>query len=189
MKIPKIFATALCAGTLAALPVAAFAAEPQACTASRPAALSYHHNYQKEANDLLQDIRTQASQAQRQAADLRTFARTGQEDWQAHAFKLHHVRIEVNDMGKELCRLDVIRPALEPWQQNAIDRIAPHIQLVADNAQDAIVFLNAHESNMWQPTYRLYVRNLYRQAHQISHTVKNVESYASAQTNHARAEG
>jgi hypothetical protein len=181
VRIQNFFATVFCIGALAGLPAAA--AVPQACIAGSPESFSYNRNYEKQANDLLQDIRSQASQAQRQAADLRTFARTGQENWQAHAFKLAKVKTEVNDMGRELCRLDVIRPVLEPWQQNAINRIAPHIQLIADNAQDAIGFLNTHETTtLWQPTYRLYVRNLDRQARQISHTVKNSQAYASAQT-------
>jgi hypothetical protein len=181
VRIQKLFATGLCAGVLAALPSAALALEPRECVAGHPTAASYTWNFQKEADGLLQDLQNQAAQVQRHAATLRSFARADEVSWQAHADELQQVKAEINDMGQKLCRLTTIRGMLAPWQQEAIDRIGPQIRLAADNAEDAINFLDAHEQTLWQPTYRAYVRNLYQEAHRVSHTVGNFVASAHAQ--------
>ena len=59
--------------------------------------------------------------------------------WDAHADELEYLKSEINDIGAKLCRLQTIRRVVAPWQQNVIDQIATDTQLMADNAQDAIV--------------------------------------------------
>jgi hypothetical protein len=51
-------------------------------------------------------------------------------------------------MGAKLCRLETIRMAVAPWQQAEIDRIATRGGLMADNTEDAIHFLNAHQNGL-----------------------------------------
>ncbi len=44
---------------------------------------------------------------------------------------------------------------------------------MADNVQDAITFLRKHESNFWEPAYRLNVSNVLHDSSQLSQSVKN----------------
>jgi uncharacterized protein YoxC len=181
VTLQMLLTTGLCAGVLAVFPSAALALAPRACVAGPPTAASYTWNFQKEADGLLQGLQNQAQQVQRHAATLRTFARTNDVDWQAHSDQLRQVKTEIDDMGKKLCRLTTIRRVLAPWQQQAVDRIGPQVRLAADNAEDAINFMNSHEETLWEPTYRMYVRNLYNEAHQVSNTVDHFQEYARAQ--------
>ena len=179
MTIQKFFATGLCAGVLAALPAVGLAMAPRQCVTG-PAALSNTGNFQNEADTLLQDLQNRASQVQQHAATLRSFARSDEVTWQAHANQLRQVKAEINDMGQKLCRLTSMRRDLAPWQRQAVNRIAPNIRLAADNAEDAINYLNAHQQSLWEPAYRTYVRNLDREATQVSTTVNHFQQYARA---------
>lgn len=184
MTIQKFFATGLCAGVLAALPAVGLAMAPRECVPGHPAAVSDTGNFQNRADSLLQDLQNQATQVRRHAATLRSFARSDEVSWQAHADQLRQVKAEINDMGQKLCRLTANRGRLAPWQQQALDRIAPNVRLAADNAEDAINFLNAHQLSLWEPTYRAYVRNLYRDANQVSTAMNHFQQYARAQHQH-----
>ena len=52
-------------------------------------------------------------------------------------------------MGAKLCRLETIRRGVAPWQQLAIDQIATTARLMAHNAQNAILFVNANRKELW----------------------------------------
>lgn len=178
MRIQKIISTGCLMGALAALPTAALALTPRKCGAGQPTAASYTWNFQKEASGLLQNVRADAAQAENHAATLQTFALNENISWEAHADELNQLKINANDMGKDLCRLTTIRRVLAPWQQQAVDRIAPQIQLIADNAEDAIHFLNHHQETLWRPDYRQYIGNLHHEASHVSHTVRHSETVA-----------
>lgn len=180
MRIRSLLVSGFLAGSMAALP--ALAMEPRECAAGKPTAASYTWNFQKEATGLLQDVQTEASQVRQHAANLQTYGRENVVDWQSHADQLDRVRAEVNDMGAKLCRLQEIRRVLAPWQQAAIDRIAPQIRLIADNAKDAIQFANNNQEALWQPVYTKYIANLYHEGQSVSTTVNDFEEYAHTRT-------
>lgn len=180
MRIPKMILTGCLAGSMAAFP--AFALTAGECVAGRPTAASYTWNFSKEATGLLQDVQAEAHNIQDHAATLKRFTRSTDLSWQSHADQLRQMKTEINDMGQKLCRLQVIRRVLPAWQQQAIDRIAPTVQLIADNAQDAITFLNNHQEALWQPTYRHYVNNLYQESSRLSNTTSEYVQYAQARS-------
>lgn len=167
-------------GALLVLPVVGRAAGPRPCIGGKANAASYTWNFQKEATGLLNGLQVDAGQVQRRADLLDAYIRGNEVTWDLQSDQLDQLRDEVNDMGRKLCRLVAIRGVLAPWQQNAVDRIAPRIRLIADNAADAIAFLNHHQHDFRQPPYELYVRNLYRQARRVSATVEKFEAVASA---------
>ena len=80
-------------------------------------------DFPEEASSLIEQIRSHAAQASRNADRLRSFARSNQISWQSHAAELTQVRDHVNAMGKLHYRLQVIRHVALPWQQRAIDHI------------------------------------------------------------------
>jgi hypothetical protein len=163
---------------LAIAPGIAAAASSHECVAGPPTAASYTWNFQQEASQLLDSVRQDAAKLKDHADKLWHFAMQPNMSWNAHATELTAVRDEVNDMGAKLCRLESIRRAAAPWQQDAINQTAPEIRLLADNVQDAIAYLNQREGEFWMPAYRLYVGNLYKEANRVSGSVKTYETYA-----------
>ena len=181
MRIRRWILLGCVAGSLAALPATA-AAEPAECVAGKPTAASYTWNFQTEARDLLQQVQSEATQVRQHASVLKHLARNVDFGWESQVDQLDLVKAEVNDMGAKLCRLTVIRRVAAPWQQAAIDRITPELQMIANNADDAIQFVNRHQEALWQPVYTRYVDNLYQEANSVSNTVNNFEAYAHART-------
>jgi uncharacterized protein YacL (UPF0231 family) len=186
VRIQKILTIGCLTGALAAMPALAMA--PKECVAGKATAASYTWNFRKEATGLLQDVQSEAAQVRNHAAKIQTFGREYEVSWQAHSNQLSRLKTEVDDMGAKLCRLMMIRRVVAPWQQEAIDRIAPQIQLIADNAQDAIHFVNNHQESLWQPAYQRYVSNLYHESKSLSNTVNNFEEYAHARIEYRQLE-
>ncbi len=83
-------------------------------------------------------------------------------------------------MGRRLCRLEQIRRVVAPWQQQAIDRVAPQVRLMADSATDAINFLDANQGHFWEPVFERYSSNIFQDSGRIARSVTNFEEYAKA---------
>ena len=161
------------------LPVLSSAA-PKECVEGKPTAASYTWDFKSEATNLLNGIQQDASNGRDHAALLQSFANDPDLSWQSHAYQLTDLKADINDMSSKLCRLETIRRVVAPWQQNAIDRAATMVRLMADNTEDAITYLNHNEGAFWTPTYRMYANNLYNESNQLSNQVKQFEQYATA---------
>ena len=147
------------------------------CAPGNPTAASYTWDFKAEANSSFQDLETLARQTRDDADQLVTYNRGHEVDWEIQADQLHILKHEVNDMGARLCRLESIRRVLAPWQQAEVDRIAEEVQLMADNAQDAIVYLNDHEQELWVPAYQKYANNLYTEAGALTESLRDAVTY------------
>jgi len=166
---------------MAAIPPAASAAvRVKQCIAGAPTPASYTWSFQEEANNVFQAIQSDAAQAKYHAEKLQSFQWNSGLSWQSHAGQLLRLKQEVSDMGERLCRLETIRRVVAPWQQRTIDRIAESVRLMADNTQNAIVFLDQHELTLWQPTYRNYADNLYAEANSLNQSMADAVEYAKA---------
>jgi len=172
-----IFSAASAALALSAS--AATAAETRACAAGTPTAASNTWDFKGEANGIFKDIQSDAQAALDHADILQSYADDSELSWQAHADELLPIKEEINDIGARLCRLETIRRVLAPWQQHAVDQIAETARLMADNAQDAILFLNAHHNVLWLPTYQKYVNNLTTEGQSLAHSVGSAVEFAS----------
>ena len=133
---------------------------------------------QNQADDILQNIQWHAQDAYYNADQLQSFTRNTQISWQTDASNLTQIKYDVNKMSNELCRLDTIRHDLAPWQKAEIRRISPTLQLAADNTQDAILFLNNHQDDLWLGTYVKYANNLDNLTRNLVNTVNQAVSYA-----------
>lgn len=178
MQLKHLAGAFLLVAGVAALPVASLAAENSACVAGKPTPESYTWNFRAEASQLLNDIQADAVHAQQHADKLETYASQLQISWQAHGEQLDAIRAEVNDMGQKLCRLETIRRVVAPWQQTAIKRAAKLVQLMADNTQDAIQFVDNHQGNLWMSPYPRYAANLYQDSKQLDHSLRTYEEFA-----------
>ncbi|MBZ5619169.1 MAG: hypothetical protein LAQ69_10680 [Acidobacteriia bacterium] len=157
----------------------AAAAVTHECVAGRPTAASYTWNFQGEANTIFKEVQSDAQEALYRADRLQSFTGTPELSWQTYGYQLNRLRGDINDIGAKLCRLETIRRAVAPWQQRVIDRIAVTTRLMADNAQDAIVFGNTHSKELWLATYRNYLNNLYNEGKSLTRSVGNAVEYSS----------
>ncbi|HUO24034.1 MAG TPA: hypothetical protein VMU61_00105 [Candidatus Aquilonibacter sp.] len=163
---------------LTAFPLSLGAITANRCKCGKPTAASYTWNFHREANTLFDGIQTDAQHATNHAAKLQSFAYDSNITWQLDANQLTQIKSEVDDMGKKLCRLEIIRRVVSPWQQKTIDRIADNLQFMADNTQDAILYVNGHQQDLMNPTYRMYANNLYSEGSNLSQSVGDAVEYA-----------
>lgn len=166
------------AAAMAVSAVPAVAASPCKCVPGEPTAASYSWNFQGEANNLFQQVQADAQDAQYHADKLSSFERNLNINWQLHDGELSYIKTDVNDMGAKLCRLEVIRDAVAPWQKAEINRIATRVRLMADNTQDAILYVNAHQGELWLQPYRRYPENIYNDARSLTRSLNEAVTYA-----------
>jgi hypothetical protein len=175
----KRFMTILAvSAALATFPISLGAVTAKDCACGKPTASSYTWDFHREANRLFEGAQTDAQQIKDHAERLQTFSDDPEVDWQAHVNQLDQLRSEVNDMGKKLCRLETIRRVVAPWQKKTIDRIAANVPLMADNTQDAILYVNTHQDFLLNPTYWRYADNLYSEGSSLNQSVREAVEYA-----------
>jgi len=80
---------------------------------------------------LLADAKTHATSAEQDAELLKSYTRSGL-SLQSHSAQLEKIRGHVNDFGRTINDLKNARGEASPWQQQAIDRIDPLLQEMAD---------------------------------------------------------
>jgi hypothetical protein len=178
MRVRTLFVSTCALAAAVALVGPGMAAAVHECVPGSPTAASYTWDFKAEANSIFQELETLARQTRGDAEQLQTFSRDEGVSWETQGDQLDIIRQEINDMGAKLCRLESIRRALAPWQQAEVDRIAQDVQLMADNAQDAIVYLDNHEQALWMPTYQKYSNNLYREAGALTDSLSDAVTYA-----------
>jgi hypothetical protein len=157
-------------------------ASQQPCQASAPTALSKTWNFPKEATDLLNSVRFRADAAQRDSEGLARLSRYDQLDWEIYSNHLARIRNDVNKMGENLCRLQVIRRAALPWQQHEIDRITPTLKALAARTQAAIRLLDSHEQTLWATNFPNDMADIRADATQIHKSVASEVEYAKVQS-------
>jgi hypothetical protein len=133
-------------------------------------------DYSKEASGLLDDMHADAYQIAHHASILQGYATDPDVDWEMHADQLYSMKNEVDNMGKQLCRLESMQSVLPRDEQHpkTIQRIAPLVQLLADNTTDAIHYVNAHQGDFWAPVYQKYASNMNYEANSIAHEIHQV---------------
>ena len=179
MRLRLVLVSGCALAAMAAFVVPGMGASVHECAPGNPTAASYTWDFKAEANTIFQDLETTARQTRNDADQLENYSRGTEASWEIQSDQLDILKQEVNDMGTKLCRLESIRRVLAPWQQAEVDRIAGTIQLMADNTQDAIVYLGAHEDELWVPTYQKYANNLYNEAGTLTESLGNAVTYAS----------
>jgi hypothetical protein len=179
MRLKALLVSSCVSAAMAAFVVPGMGAAVHECAPGSPTAASYTWDFKAEANSIFQDLETLARQTRNDTDQLQSYDRGSGVSWEIQADQLDIVRQEVNDMGTRLCRLESIRRVLAPWQQAEVDRIAEAVQLMADNTQDAIVYLGAHEEELWVPAYQKYTNNLYKEAGALAESLSNAVAFAN----------
>lgn len=178
MRFRTFFVSTCALAATAALVLPVMGAAAHECVPGSPTAASYNWDFKAEANSIFHDLETLARQTRNDADQLVTDNRGHEVSWELQADHLNILKQQVNDMGEKICRLQTIRRMLDPWQQAEVDRVTQEVQLMADNTQDAIVYLNSHEQELWLPTYQKYANNLYHETGTLAESLSDAVSYA-----------
>lgn len=171
MTLTRLAVSACVSAAMAALPATAASRAAQECPADTPAAASY---------STLRNVQYHALRARYDAEELKSIAFDTDVSWHRHADELLQLKYEIDSMGQSLCGLQTVGRAVAPSEGRSIRHMVTELRLMADNAQDAIVFLNGHQQDLWMPVYRKYVNNLYSQAHNLTISVGHAIEYAGA---------
>jgi len=179
MRLSKCFSYVLAAAMI--VPAGLWASQ-QSCQTSAPTALSNTWNFPKEATELLNSVRYRAYAVQRDSEGLARLSRSEELDWEIYSDNLTSIRHDVNKMGKDLCRLQVIRRAALPWQQHEIDRITPSLKALATRTQAAIELLNSHQQTFWATNFPNDMADIHADATRIHKSVNREVEYAKVQS-------
>lgn len=101
-----------------------------------------------EIRELLAQVKTEATTLDRDAAELAAWTRQSRISWETHAGQLDVLREHINKAGKLLAQMQDARSTASPWQQQAIDRIEPLLQELADNTTSTINHLDENRSHL-----------------------------------------
>lgn len=180
MQINSLCKGVLTAAALCMLP-AVLAASPKANRTGVNAAQPGTGAFANDASSLLQEVRVDALRVKDRADRLE--ALVGEPfltDWQIDGDQLEQMRARVNNMDNVLFQLRTHESNAKPWQQKAIDRIAPTVVNLTNTTQAAIVSLNNNQGRIAFSNLEGLARDMYNQASLISKTIGDFEEYANA---------
>lgn len=165
-------ATLFLAGSVAASSLRAPAAEPVAAS---------DWDFQKEATGLLGEVKTIAYNLERDAETLSAFARDNRVSWHTHAYYLNSVAGHINQINERLNRLQAIKHVTAPWQQQAVDRVAPTGAEIAGRAQAAVDHLSANRLYLFADSYRDHLAVIADRSGDLKAAVGQFIDYGRAQ--------
>jgi hypothetical protein len=120
--------------------------------------------------------KTEASELARDADDMTALVRNDT-SWQSHADTLNRIADHVNNMGKILEKLQSERDEASPWQQQAIDRMAPLLKDIAANTTAAIEHLNKNQIRPVSGDYKDYLEQNADTAHELADMISAFDKY------------
>jgi hypothetical protein len=135
----------------------------------------------KEVSQLLEDIKGQAADLQRDSDELESFTRSDM-SWQSHAEELDRIKERINAIGKTISKLQNLRSSASPWQREAIDRIMPVAKKLASNTTAAIEHLNKNPLRINEPQYQQYLKSNAEAASNLAALVKDFVEYGKTRT-------
>jgi septal ring factor EnvC (AmiA/AmiB activator) len=133
----------------------------------------------QQVSQLLEDIKTQAADLQRDSEELESFTHSNM-SWESHADELSRIRDRINTIGHTIEKLKKMRNNASPWQQEAIDRIIPVAEQVASNTTAAIQDLNKDPLHLQDIQYQEYLKSNSEAASQLAGMVRDFVDYGKA---------
>jgi hypothetical protein len=130
---------------------------------------------------LLEDIKGQAADLQRDSDELESFTRSDM-SWQSHAEELDRIKERINAIGRTISKLQNLRSGASPWQREAIDRIMPVAKKLASNTTAAIEHLNKNPLRINEPQYQQYLKSNAEAASNLAALVKDFVEYGKTRT-------
>lgn len=130
---------------------------------------------------MLEELRSVAANTADEADHLRMDANNSALSSDSHLSPLWTLKQDINTMGKEIATLEAERDTLQPWEQQAVDKVQPLLKEAATNAEEAIEYFNNNHNFLWSPEYRGYAEKVKKDSAQIAKTLKNYLKYEKVQ--------
>ena len=140
-----------------------------------------------EINNLLSQSKTHARLAVNDAEKLDSYLRS-HVSWQTHAMSLESMKEHVNELGRLHMELANARDQGSAWQQDAIDRIEPLLQSMADHLTATINHLNQNVNRVQMPAYLDYVKANYELAQKAAQAIDDYVEYSQVKVRTDRLE-
>jgi hypothetical protein len=107
-------------------------------------------------------------------------ARSGDLHKLSHANGLNHAKENVNLLGKQMNELESLNTQGTVLQQAVIREARPHLELLVDHVQDAIVMMNGDTKAYRSQDFRVAVNEMYEQADQLYTRVNTLTDFEKA---------
>jgi hypothetical protein len=107
-------------------------------------------------------------------------ARSGNLHQQTHAGSLDNARENVNLLGKQMSELESLQTHGTLLQQAVIREARPHLELLADHVQDAMVILDEGARSYRSQDFRDAVNGMYEQADRLYTKVDTLREFDAA---------
>jgi hypothetical protein len=130
-------------------------------------------------NTLLQQSKEHAARAHMDAEQIESFTRS-RLDWRTHSAQIEHMRVDINELGKDIAVLSAARSEGSPWQQEAIDDIEPLLKSMADHMSAMIQHLNENQTQVHMPRYVDYAKTNYELSSKLLTMINDYVDYAEA---------
>ncbi len=114
------------------------------------------------------------------AADTLSSYTRSRLSWQSHAGQLEVIKQHVNDLAKNGSDLADIKAEGSEWQQEAIDRIIPLMNSMANHLTATIQHLNDNQSRIHMQPYRDYARGNVELSHKTLTLIRDYVDYDQA---------
>jgi hypothetical protein len=161
------------------------------CIANSPTAKATDNatgNSQK-LHELLTQVEAEAIELKRDAHDLELWAQGKQLSWRSHAAQLNTIREHINKAGKLLAQMTEARHTASPWQEQAIDRIHPLLQELADNTGATIKHFNDNKSHIHFSDYADYAKGGSDLAEELASLVGDYVNFGEHEADYHRLKG
>ena len=132
-------------------------------------------------NTLLQNAKEHAVQANEDAEKIESYTRS-RLHWRSHADQIEKMRVNINELGKDVGALSAARAEGSPWQQEAIDDIDPLLKSMADHLSAMIQHLSDNQSHVHMPPYVDYARANYQLSSKLLAMINDYVDYAEAKS-------
>lgn len=133
----------------------------------------------KAVNNLLDEVKLHAGQADDDATTLETYSQSNLH-WQTHGSRLNQIKSHVNDLIQDSNQLASLREEASPWQQEAIDRISPLLPQMATHLTATIKHFNDHTNQTQMKPYHDYIRENQKLIHAAHEIISDLVEYAEA---------
>jgi DNA repair ATPase RecN len=106
--------------------------------------------------------------------------RNGNPHRDSHAVNLNLARQNVNRLGIQMSEMEKVSPQGTPLQQATIREARPHLELLANDVQTAIVLLKEGASGYRSADFRKAVNGMYKQADLVYSKVDSLTDFEKA---------
>jgi hypothetical protein len=131
--------------------------------------------------ELLSEAKVHALEAENQASTLEAYTRS-RLSWRSHGNQLEAMKKHVNELGEIAGEMNDLKAEGSPWQQGAIEQVAPMLKEMASNLTKAIEHLNANQSQVHMQTFRDYARTNYELAKRTADLIRDYVDYDEARS-------